>query len=104
MKLEFVNIIDAIQFAVDKIRKQQYKHDTDSPPRFIVSQYDKLDKEGYSCGHEILLTIEHANDKRSVTIFPRLDYKYGYESLKDEMKNLYNAGHSTHALACGVNN
>jgi hypothetical protein len=45
MKLDFINIINAIQFAVDKICKQEYKNDTDSPPKFIVSQYDKLDKE-----------------------------------------------------------
>jgi len=91
MKLEHINIIDSIQFAVDKICKQVYGHDTDSPPKFIVSQYDKLDKEGYSIGHEIILTIKHMKWKRSVTIFPRLDYKYGYESLKDEMKGLYNS-------------
>jgi len=90
MKLEYINIIDSIQFAVDKICKQEYKHDTDSPPKFIVSQYDKLDNEGRSIGHEIILTIEHMDWKRSVTIFPRLDYKYGYGSLKDEMKDLYN--------------
>ena len=59
MKLEHINIIDSIQFAVDKICKQVYGHDTDSPPKFIVSQYDKLDKEGYSVGHEIILTIKH---------------------------------------------
>jgi len=91
MKLEHINIIDSIQFAVDKICKQVYSHDTDSPPIFIVSQYDKLYKEGYSIGHEIILTVEHMKWKRSVTIFPRLDYKYGYGSLKDEMKDLYNS-------------
>jgi len=90
MKLEYINIIDSIQFAVDKICKQEYKTDIDSPPKFIVSQYDKLDNEGHSTGHEIILTIEHMNWKRSVTIFPRLDYKYGYGTLKDEMKDLYN--------------
>jgi len=41
MKLEHINIIDSIQFAVDKICKQVYGHDIDSPPKFIVSQYDK---------------------------------------------------------------
>ena len=91
MNLEHINIIDSIQYAVDKIAKQKYKSDTDSPPKFIVSQYDKLDKEGYSCGHEILLTIKHMGWNRSVTIFPRLDYKYGYESLSDEMEDLYNS-------------
>ena len=91
MKLEHINIIDSIQFAVDKICKQVYGHDTDSPPKFIVSQYDKLDDKGHSIRHEIILTIKHMKWKRSVTIFPRLDYKYGYESLKDEMKGLYNS-------------
>jgi len=29
--------------------------------------------------------------KRTRTIFPKLEFKYGYESLKDEMKDLYNS-------------
>ena len=91
MKLEHINIIDSIQHAVDKICKQEYKHDTDSPPKFIVSQYDKANEKGEFIGHEIVLTIEHMGWKRTRTIFPKLEFKYGYEPLKDEMKWLYNS-------------
>jgi len=37
------------------------------------------------------LTIKHSGQQRTRSLFPRLDYKYGYESLKDEMKWLYNS-------------
>jgi len=37
--------IDIIQYAVDKIAKQQYKNDP-CKPKFIVSQLDKYDNEG----------------------------------------------------------
>jgi len=91
MELEFVNVIDVIQHAVDKICKQEYKNDKDCPPRFIVSQYDKSNEKGEFIGHEIVLTIKHMNSKRTRTIFPKLEFKYGYEPLKDEMKWLYNS-------------
>jgi hypothetical protein len=89
-KLEFVNIIDAIQYAVDKIAKQQYKNDTECPPKFTVSQLDKYDNEGNIIQHEIILTVDHCKMKHTRPIFPRLDYKYGYEFLSEEMKYLYN--------------
>ena len=37
--------IDIIQYAVDKIAKQQYKNDP-CKPKFIVSQLDKYNNEG----------------------------------------------------------
>jgi hypothetical protein len=81
MKLEFVNIIDAIQYAVDKIAKQQYKNDTECPPKFTVSQLDKYDNEGNIVQHEIILTVDHCRMKHTRPIFPRLDYKYGYVNV-----------------------
>ena len=90
MELQYIDIFDAIQFAVDKIKKQEYKNDP-CPPKFIVSQLDKYDNKGEIIGHEIILTIKHNGQCRTKPLFPRLDYKYGYESLKDEMKWLYNS-------------
>jgi len=91
MKLDYITIIDAIQYAVDKICKQEYKNDTDSPPKFTVSVADRINKHGKIDQHEIVLTIEHNGIRKTRTIFPRLEYNYGYESLKDEMTWLYNS-------------
>lgn len=91
MQLEYINIIDAVQYAVNKVSKQLYKEDKDTPPRFIVSQYDVMDKEGKIIDHKILLTVEHMGWKRSRVLFPRLDHEYGYTSLKDEITYLYNS-------------
>jgi hypothetical protein len=93
MELEHVDIFDifhALQFAVDKITKKYYDKD-DCVPKFIISQFDKRNTEGKVIEHEILLTVEHAGQIRTKTLFPRLDYQFGYESLKDEMMWLYNA-------------
>ena len=90
MDLIYINIIDAIQYAVDKISKQQYKNDP-CKPKFIVSQLDKYNNESEIIQHEIVLTIKHSGQQRTRPLFPRLDCKYGYESLKDEMEWLYNS-------------
>ena len=89
MKLEYINIIDAIQYAVDKIVKEKYKYNT--PPKFIVSQMDRYNSEGKVGGHEIVLTIEHMGWKRTRTLFPNLSCGYGYEPLEREIEYLYNS-------------
>jgi len=90
MELIYINIIDAIQYAVDKISKQQYKNDP-CKPKFIVSQLDKYNNEGEIIQHEIVLTIKHNYKQRTRPLFPRLDYECGYESLKNEIVWLYNS-------------
>jgi hypothetical protein len=88
--LKYITIIDAIQYAVDKITKQEYRKDI-CPSKFIVSQADRFNDNGKVIDHEILLTITHIGIVRSRTLFPRIDCKYGYETLKDEMMWLYNS-------------
>ena len=90
MELEYKNILDSIQDTVDEICNQIYGDDTDSPPKFIVSLYQGY-KDGEIVEHQIILTIDHMNIKHSRPLFPRLDYKYGYESLSEAMKYLYNS-------------
>ena len=90
MELEYIDIFHALQYAVDKIAKARYSKDT-CPPKFIISQYERKNLEDKVEAHEILLTVEHAGQKRSRAIFPRLHYSCGYESLADEMKWLYNS-------------
>lgn len=90
LKLEHINIIDAIQYAVDKIVKQEYKSD-DCSPRFTVSQLERFNEKGKLESHEILLTIEHSGLTKTRVLFPKLEYRFGYETLVDEMKYLYNS-------------
>lgn len=83
-----MSIIDVIQKIVSEIAKQEHKSDS-CKPKFTVSLYEK-DNGGECIEHELILTIEHNGEKISRKLFPRLDYKYGYENIKDEMKWLYN--------------
>ena len=91
MKLEYIDIIEAIQYSVDKIVKVKYKEDTSTPPKFIVSLLDRSDKEGKLINHEIALTVSHAGFIHTRTIFPQVQYKYGYEPLEREIEWLYNS-------------
>jgi len=87
--VENMSIIDIFQKVVNKITEQYYSED-ECPPEFTVSLYEK--DNGKECTeHELILTIEHGEEKRSRKLFPRLDCKYGYENIKDEMKWLYNS-------------
>ena len=87
--IENLSIIDVFQRVVNKIAKDEYKEDQ-CTPKFTVSLYEKDNGKEYT-EHEIILTVEHGNEKRSRKLFPRLDCKYGYENIKDEMKWLYNS-------------
>jgi len=91
MDLYSVDIIDAIQCSVDKIVKKKYIEDIDTPPNFIVSLLDKADNEGNLITHEIALTVSHIGFTHTRTIFPQIQYKYGYESLEREIEWLYNS-------------
>jgi len=91
MNLEYIDIIEAIQYSVDKITKNKYKEDVDTPPKFIVSLLDRFDNEGEIVAHEIALTVIHMGFTHTRTIFPQLHYKYGYEPLDREITWLYNS-------------
>lgn len=85
-----LDIIKALQRTVDNISTEEYVNDS-CPPEFKVSLYEEFEGDKI-INHKILLTISHLNHTLSRTIFPNLKYTYGgYESIKDEMKWLYNA-------------
>lgn len=91
MDLNYVDIIEAIQYSVDKIVKKKYAYDTDTPPKFIVSLLDRVDNKGKLITHEIALTVSHLGFTHTRTIFPQVQYKYGYEPLEREIEWLYNS-------------
>lgn len=83
------NIIDVIQDRVNELRDRYWKDDK-CKPEFIVSilfdyEYKKGKKEQY-----IILTCRHLNSSFSSLLFPKYENVYGYDSLLEEMQNLYN--------------
>ena len=75
--------------SVDQLKKEHWSSD-ECEPIFIVSilydyEMEKDKKEQY-----ILLTIQHLGSAFSTILFPKKENIYGYDSLLDEIHNLYN--------------
>lgn len=82
--LFYESIIQLIDNHVQKISKSNWNKDN-CPPVFFVS----LDNEDEN-NQKILITISHAGMCFTKTIFPRNDTYYGYDSIENLMKNMYN--------------
>lgn len=87
-----MDIISAIQKQVDLICDEKYGDDKDTPPVFIVSLlYEDLpDVVKKDKDHKICLTISHMESCFTKVIFPRVEQVFGYDSLEEDMKYLYN--------------
>ena len=80
-----LSIIELIEQQIREIVKEEFKDDTDSPPKFIVSlYYETMDKQS------IMITIDHLGSKITEKLFPRKNTEYGYGSVKDQIINMYN--------------
>ncbi|WP_311078177.1 hypothetical protein [Paenibacillus polymyxa] len=86
-----MDIIDAIQRVVNEIVENEYRHD-ECPPDFIISLlYDVQElEERTDKDHRIILTVRHLGSCFSKVIFPQVTQAFGYDSLKEEMKYMYN--------------
>jgi len=91
MELKYIDIIEAIQYSVNKIVKKKYAEDTDTPPIFTVSLLDRTNKDGDLITHEIALTVSHMGYIHTRVIFPQIKYEYGYEPLEREIEWIYNS-------------
>lgn len=80
-----LSIIELIEQQIREIAKDEFKDDTDSPPKFIISLY-KEDMNDQS----IMITINHCGIKFTEKLFPRKNTEYGYDSVKDQIINMYN--------------
>lgn len=80
-----LSIIELIEQQIREIAKDEFKNDTDSPPKFIVSLYNE-DMNDQS----IMITINHCGIKFTEKLFPRKNTEYGYNSVKDQIINMYN--------------
>jgi hypothetical protein len=94
MEIEnYDNIIDILQRAVDTQCLHLFGHDTETPPRFIVSvlyTHSDDDNDRQCKDQKIILTVEHHGSKFSAVLFPIPDSIYGYESLESTLRSLYN--------------
>ncbi|MEK4427748.1 hypothetical protein MHB54_00660 [Paenibacillus sp. FSL M7-0802] len=89
-----MDVIDSIQKIVDEVCKNEYINDK-CPPDFIISllyegtNVQELD-ERTDKDHKIILTVRHLGSCFSKVIFPQVNRVFGYDSLKEEMKYMYN--------------
>ena len=79
-----MNIIECLQDEINKIVDTDFKSDK-CKPVFIVSNLFKEDLT-----QNIILTIQHLSGSFSRTLFPLKDKFYGYDNLKNIIKDLYN--------------
>ncbi|ODA08214.1 hypothetical protein [Paenibacillus polymyxa] len=89
-----MNIIGAIQRVVDEVVENEYRHD-ECTPEFIVSLlYEKNLVQEFDertdRDHSIILTVRHLGSCFSKVVFPQVTQVFGYDSLKEEMKYMYN--------------
>lgn len=79
-----MNIIQTLEEYVIKLSKEEWKEDN-CPPKFIVSlNNDDMNNQS------IMITIDHLGSKFTEKIFPRKGTEYGYETILDQMINMYN--------------
>ena len=79
-----LNIVSILEEEVQKLTKEHWKND-DCPPEFWVS----LNNEDMD-NQTILITINHLGSKFTERLFPRRNTEYGYETVLNQMINMYN--------------
>ena len=85
------DIIDSIQYAVDKIQEEYFKKESeDGELQFIVSCLYEQDKDGGYNSDKIILTIKHGRWSNSRVLFPTEDNYYGFGYLEDIMEDMFN--------------
>lgn len=85
------DIIDSIQYAVDKIQEEYFKKESeDGELQFIVPYLYEQDKDGGHNSDKIILTIKHSKWTNSRVLFPTKDNYYGFNCLEDTMVDMFN--------------
>ena len=79
--MDIVEIIEEKIQSWAEIHWQDYK----CPPEFWVSLNNEDDKN-----QSIMITINHLGTKFTEKLFPRTNTQYGYESVLNQMINMYN--------------
>lgn len=84
MDNKYKDIICLIEEKVHEMAKEEFAKDP-CPPEFWVSLNNE-DMEN-QC---IMITVNHLGSKFTEKLFPRKDTEYGYDSVLDQMVNMYN--------------
>lgn len=79
-----MDIICILDIIVQKLTKENWTDDK-CPPEFWVS----LNNEDMN-NQSIMITINHMGYKFTEKLFPRKDTHFGYDSLLNQMRNMYN--------------
>lgn len=80
----YFDIINVLNAYVKRIAKE-YWNDNGCPPEFLVSLYYKGEHD-----QSIMMTINHNDCLFTETLFPKEVSEFGYESILDQMINMYN--------------
>lgn len=83
------NIQEILQTKVDKLTEHYWKNDS-CRPNFIISILCDNNLRDKRMEQYLILTCQHLSSCVSSVIFPIDKNFYGYDSLLDAMKNLYN--------------
>lgn len=79
-----VDIVNIIEERVQEMAKAHWGKDN-CPPKFWVSlNNEDMDNQA------IMITINHCGYKFTEKLFPRKNTEYGYESVINQMINMYN--------------
>ena len=79
-----LDVIGCLEDRVQKTVEEHWANDS-CPPEFWVS----LNNEDMN-NQSIMITINHLGRKFTERLFPRKDTEYGYDSMLDQMINMYN--------------
>ena len=82
--IEGLDIVKILEDYVQTKAKEHWKGDS-CPPEFWVT----LDNEDMN-KQKILITINHLNVKFTESLFPRMKTQWGYDSVLNQMVNMYN--------------
>lgn len=90
MSFRGFDIIDSIQYVVDKIQEGCFTSESeDGDLQFIVSCLYEEDKNGVYNSDKIILTIKHSKWTNSRLLFPTIDNYHGFECLEDIVRDMY---------------
>lgn len=80
-----LSIVDLIDKQIQKMAKKEFEKDTQSRPEYWVS----ISNEDMN-NQKLMITINHCGIKFTEILFPRKGTEYGYESVLNQMINMYN--------------
>ena len=79
------SIVRLIEKEIHRIARERFSWDKNSFPEFLVS----LDNEDMK-NQKLMITINHNGVKFTERLFPRDNTFYGYDSVEDQMINMFN--------------